>query len=79
MRLFSEGSDTVFIEPESLSVRHVVGTDLFAGGASDLVKTSMDLVTCTIAFGAFLADIDPVGADRITAVRGHEIYSIQIF
>ena len=66
VRLFSEGPDTVFIGPESLGVRHVVGSNLFVGGASDLVKTGMDFVKCTIAFGAFSADIN-------------EIYSIQIF
>ena len=64
--VFSEGPDTVFTESESLSVCHVVGDDLFVGGASVLVKANMELVTCTIALGAFLANIEPVDADRTT-------------
>ena len=77
--MFSEGSGTVFTESESLSVCHVVGDELFVGGASDLVKADMELVACIVASGAFSANIKPVSADRITAVGWHETYSSQIF
>ena len=40
-----------------LSVCHVAGNGLFVGGTSDSVEADMELVACTITFGAFSANI----------------------
>ena len=62
-----------------LGVCHVAGNGLFVGGTNDSVEADMELVACTITFGAFSANIEPVGVDRITAASWYEIYSSQIF
>ena len=56
----------------------MVGEYLFVGSTSDPVKSAVELVIHTISSGAFAANKEPVWAESLQEVCGHDIYSIQV-